>query len=55
MPTINFSLKDLQDLVGKKLTLEEVEKLVEYGKGEFENYNKEEDELSVEFGDTNLP
>jgi phenylalanyl-tRNA synthetase beta chain len=55
MPTINFSLKDLQNLVGKKLTIEEVSKLVEYGKGELENYNKEEDEVSIEFGDTNLP
>ena len=41
MPTINFSLKDLQNLVGKKLTIEEVSKLAEYGKGEFEGYNKE--------------
>ena len=55
MPTINFSLKDLQNLVGKKLTIEEVSKLVEYGKGELEKYNKEEDEVSIEFGDTNLP
>lgn len=55
MPTINFSLKDLQNLVGKKLTIEEVSKLVEYGKGSFEGYNKEEDEITIEFGDTNLP
>ncbi len=55
MPTINFSLKDLQNLVGKKLTVEEVSELAEYGKGEFEGYNKEEDEVSIEFGDTNLP
>lgn len=55
MPTINFSLKDLQNLVGKKLTIEEVSKLAEYGKGSFEGYNKEEDEVSIEFGDTNLP
>jgi len=55
MPTINFSLKDLQNLVGKKLSVEEVEKLVEYGKGELENYNKETDEITVDFGDTNLP
>ncbi len=55
MPTINFSLKDLQNLVGKKLTIEEVSKLVEYGKGELENYSKEEDEVTVDFGDTALP
>ncbi len=55
MPTINFSFKDLQNLVGKKLTIEEVSNLVEYGKGSFEGYAKEEDEVSIEFGDTNLP
>jgi len=55
MPTINFSLKDLQNLVGKKISVEEVSKLVEYGKGSLENYNKEEDEVTVDFGDTNLP
>jgi len=55
MPTITFSLKDLQNLVGKKLTIEEVSKLVEYGKGELENYNKEEDEITVDFGDTAMP
>lgn len=55
MPTINFSLRDLQNLVGKKLSIEEVSELVEYGKGELENYNKEEDEITVDFGDTNLP
>jgi len=55
MPTINFSLKDLGNLVGKKLSVEEVSELAEYGKGEFEGYNKEEDEVSIEFGDTALP
>ncbi len=55
MPTINFSLTDLQNLVGKKLSIEEVSKLAEYGKGSFEAYNKGEDEVSIEFGDTNLP
>ncbi|MBW2989462.1 phenylalanine--tRNA ligase subunit beta [Candidatus Woesearchaeota archaeon] len=55
MPTIKFSLKDLQKLVGKKISLEEAAELAEYGKGSFEGYNKEEDEVSIEFGDTNLP
>ncbi|MBU0628297.1 MAG: phenylalanine--tRNA ligase subunit beta [Nanoarchaeota archaeon] len=55
MPTIKFSLKDLQNLVGKKLEIDEVSKLVEYGKGELEGYDKDSDEVSVEFGDTNLP
>ncbi len=55
MPTITFSLKDLQNLVGKKLSVEEVSSLVEYGKGDFEKYDKETDEVTVDFGDTNLP
>ncbi len=55
MPTINFSLKDLEKLVGKKLSIEEVSKLVESGKGDLESYNREEDEITVDFGDTNLP
>ncbi|MBW2979972.1 phenylalanine--tRNA ligase subunit beta [Candidatus Woesearchaeota archaeon] len=55
MPTITFSLKDLNALVGKKLSLEELKDLVEYGKGEYDGYDKETDEVSVSFGDTNLP
>ncbi len=55
MPTINFSLKDLQKLVGKKLTIEEVSMLCHYGKGDFKGYDKKTDEASVDFGDTNLP
>lgn len=55
MPTITFSLKDLQNLVGKKLTTEEVQDYAHYGKGDFEGYDKETDEVKIDFGDTNLP
>src|SRR3990167_8344536 len=55
MPTIIFSLKDLQHLVGKKMTIQEVEELAHYGKGDVESYDKETDEVKVDFGDTNLP
>ncbi|MDP3765075.1 MAG: phenylalanine--tRNA ligase subunit beta [Nanoarchaeota archaeon] len=55
MPTITFSLKDLQHLVGKKLSVEEVQELAHYGKGDFENYDEETDEVKIDFGDTNLP
>ncbi len=55
MPTITFSLKDLQNLVDKKLSVKEVEELVEYGKGDFQGYDKDNDEIKIEFGDTNLP
>ena len=55
MPTITFSLKDLQNLVGKKLTIEEIQELAHYGKGDFDSYDKETDEVKIDFGDTNLP
>ena len=55
MPTITFSLKDLQNLVDKKLTIIELQELAHYGKGDFEEYDKESDEVKIDFGDTNLP
>lgn len=55
MPTIIFSLKDLSSLVGKKISLDELKEYVGYGKGEVDNYDKSLDEVSVSFGDTNLP
>jgi len=55
MPTITFSLKDLQHLVGKKLTIEEVQELAHYGKGDFDSYDDSTDEAKIDFGDTNLP
>lgn len=54
MPTITFSFKDLQKLVGKKISIEELSKFIEYGKGELKSYD-EEDEVTVDFDDTNLP
>ena len=55
MPTITFSLKDLQDLVGKKLKIEEVHDLAHYGKAEVEAYDQETGEVKINFEDTNLP
>ena len=55
MPTITFSLKDLQQLVGKELSIEEVEELAHYGKGDFEGYDNDTDEVKIDFGDTNVP
>ncbi|MBI4143529.1 phenylalanine--tRNA ligase subunit beta, partial [Candidatus Woesearchaeota archaeon] len=55
MPTITFSLKDLQHLVGKKISVEELQELAHYGKGDFEGYDEETDEAKIDFGDTNLP
>ncbi|MFH1637386.1 MAG: phenylalanine--tRNA ligase subunit beta [Candidatus Woesearchaeota archaeon] len=53
MPTITFELNDLNKLVGKKLTLKELEDLVDYAKGEVKGGEK--GELEVNFDDTNLP
>ena len=55
MPTITFSLKDLQHLTGKKLAIEEVHDLAHYGKAEVEAYDEETDEVKMNFDDTNLP
>ncbi|MDO8740351.1 MAG: phenylalanine--tRNA ligase subunit beta [Candidatus Woesearchaeota archaeon] len=55
MPTITFSFKDLQKLAGKKISAEELSKFIEYGKGELKSYDEKEDEVSVDFDDTNLP
>ena len=55
MPTITFQYKDLCNLIGKEIPIGELAKLLEYGKGELENYNEETDEINVNFGDTNLP
>ena len=55
MPTITFSLKDLQHLTGRKLAIEEIQELAHYGKGDFESYDNETDEVKIDFGDTNLP
>ena len=55
MPTITFSLKDLQNLVGEKLSLDEVSEMAQKGKGEVENYDNDSDEVKISFEDTNLP
>src|SRR3989344_4134886 len=55
MPTLTFSLADLQQLVGKNLTVEDVESWSSCAKGDFEGYDKQSDEVKIDFGDTNLP
>ncbi len=53
MPTVDFSLKDLNELVGKELTEEELPYLLEFAKAELEK--QENDALTINFCDTNLP
>jgi len=55
MPIITFELKDLENLVGKKMTIEEIEDLASYGKGELDKFDKETKEVSLSLGDTNMP
>ncbi len=47
--------KDLKNLVGKDIKIEELGKLLVYGKGELETYDEKTDEVCVSFEDTNLP
>lgn len=53
MPTITFDINDLNKLVGKKLTKEKIQELLDYSKGEIEAVNG--NEISVKLADTNLP
>ncbi|MBW2968833.1 phenylalanine--tRNA ligase subunit beta [Candidatus Woesearchaeota archaeon] len=53
MPSINFSLKDLGNLVGKRISEKELKELLEYAKAEFSG--SDGDEVSIQFNDTNLP
>lgn len=55
MPTINFSFTDLQKLLGKKISIDDLKELLTYAKAGVDNYDKEKDEVTAEFGDTNLP
>ncbi len=53
MPTITFSLTDLSNLVGKKISEEKLVELLDYAKAELEK--KENDEVTIKFNDTNQP
>lgn len=53
MPTINISVTDLSNLVGKKISEKELKNLLEYAKAEFSG--SEGDAVSVQFNDTNQP
>ncbi|MBU2590061.1 MAG: phenylalanine--tRNA ligase subunit beta [Nanoarchaeota archaeon] len=53
MPTISFSLKELNKLVGKKIVKKDLSPLLEYAKAELDEVNG--DEVFASIGDTNLP
>ena len=53
MPTCTFSWKDLNSLVGKNIKESDLRDLLAYAKAELENFDN--DEITVQFNDTNLP
>ena len=55
MPTIDIKKKDLDTLIGKKLSVEALEKKLMLAKAELKEYNAETDELKVELSDSNRP
>ncbi len=56
MPTVSFLFKDFQQLLGKKMPIEEFESmLLLYVKAELGKHDKETGEVTVELDDTNLP
>ena len=55
MPTIDIKKRDLDGLIGKKLTLETLEKKLMLAKAELKEYNAETDDLKVELSDSNRP
>ena len=50
-----FSLNDLQNLLKRKIKIQQLKELFHYAKGSFEDYDEEEDEVKADFTDTNLP
>jgi phenylalanyl-tRNA synthetase beta chain len=55
MPTIDIKKKDLDSLIGKKLSLGALEKLLMLAKAELKEHAAETDDLKVELADSNRP
>jgi len=55
MPSIEFQLKDLNTLLGRNLSVDEVERLSEYAKAELDEYDEKTDTLFFSCADTNVP
>jgi len=55
MPTIDIKKRDLDTLIGKKLSVAVLEKKLMLAKAELKEYNAETDELKVELSDSNRP
>jgi len=55
MPTIQFIKKDLENLLGKPLSIRALESYLPWVKGELKDYQRENDELRIELNDTHRP
>lgn len=55
MPTIDIKKKDLDSLIGKKLSISVLEKQLMLAKAELKEFNAETDDLKVELSDSNRP
>src|SRR5574341_2440132 len=55
MPTIDIKKKDLDSLIGRKLSVAALEKSLMLAKAELKEYNAETDDLKVELSDSNRP
>jgi phenylalanyl-tRNA synthetase beta chain len=55
MPTIDIKKTDLDKLIGKKLSVESLEKHLMLAKAELKEHNAATDELKVELSDSNRP
>src|SRR5512146_1537058 len=55
MPTIDIKKRDLDSLIGRKLSLNVLEKKLMLAKAELKEYNAVTDELKVELSDSNRP
>ena len=53
MPTLDVSKKDLEKILGKKLSITQLEEVLEYVKGEIDSVNG--DELKIDCKETNRP
>ena len=55
MPTIDIKKKDLDNLIGRKLSLAVLEKRLMLAKAELKEYTAETDEMKIELSDSNRP
>ena len=55
MPTIDIKKRDLDLLIGKKLSIDALEKKLMLAKAELKEYLPETDDLKVELSDSNRP